>query len=298
MQPSVEINDAPETYIKESKIHGYGLFASKKFYKGDVIAQFGNPNFWKKKDYYNLSEEEKERRWFVPLDNGQCLITDKRTNFSFINNSTAPNAFINFSNNWVVALREIKKDEEITIDYTAKSVRNENLAVFQNLVLVGFMGCGKSSVGCILASLTGFDFVDTDVIITQKTRKLVTHIIQQQGEAHFRELEGEVLENLVEHTGQIVSTGGGIITVPKNAKILPQMGPVVWLDARIEVIYERIKTSDRVILTQSEDPLRRIEEVYRMREPLYRDIATIRVDSSELTEQQIAETVLSLLKQQ
>lgn len=120
MQPTIEINDAPETYIKESKIDGYGLFASRKFYKGDVIVQFGNPNFWKKKDYYSLSEEEKKKRWYVMLDNTQCLITDKRTNFSFINHSEEPNAFVDLNNNWVVSLKEIKKDEEITIDYSGQ----------------------------------------------------------------------------------------------------------------------------------------------------------------------------------
>jgi SET domain-containing protein len=120
MQPSAEINDAPETYVKESKIDGYGLFASRRLDKGDVIVQFGSPNFWRDEDYYNLTEEEKNKRWYVALSTTRCLITDKRTNFSFINHSTEPNAFIDLENRWVVSSREIKKNEEITIDYTAQ----------------------------------------------------------------------------------------------------------------------------------------------------------------------------------
>lgn len=120
MQNTVEINDAPETYVKKSSIHGYGLFASKKFHKGDVIVQFGNPNFWKKKDYFGLTEEEKDARWYVMLNINQCLITDKRTNFSFINHSTVPNTYVDLKNFWVVASREIQKDEEIVLDYTTQ----------------------------------------------------------------------------------------------------------------------------------------------------------------------------------
>jgi shikimate kinase len=169
--------------------------------------------------------------------------------------------------------------------------------VFRNLVLVGFMGSGKSSVGRILSSLTGFALVDTDTLVTQEAGQTVPAIFKQHGEEHFRALETRVLQTLVGRIGLIVATGGGIITVEKNRQLLPQIGPVVWLDASPEHLYQRIKNSKRPLL-QTADPRRTVEELYRQREPLYRDAATIRIDSSHLTHRQTAEAVLSTLQQQ
>jgi shikimate kinase len=168
--------------------------------------------------------------------------------------------------------------------------------VFRNLVLVGFMGSGKSSVGRILSSLTGFALVDTDTLVAQEAGQSIPAIFKQHGEEHFRALETKVLQSLVGRIGLIVATGGGVITVAENRKILPEIGPVVWLDADTEHLYQRIKHSKRPLL-QTADPRRTVEELYRAREPFYREAATLRIDSGTLTHRQTAEAILSRLQQ-
>lgn len=169
--------------------------------------------------------------------------------------------------------------------------------MFRNLVLVGFMGSGKSSVGRLLSSLTGFALVDTDTLVAQEAGQSIPAIFKQHGEEYFRALETRVLQSLVGRIGLIVATGGGIITLEANRKLLPQIGPVVWLDASPDHLYQRVKHSKRPLL-QTADPRRTVGELYRDREPLYRETATIRIDSGTLTHRQTAEAVLAALQQQ
>lgn len=169
--------------------------------------------------------------------------------------------------------------------------------MFRNLVLVGFMGSGKSSVGRILSSLTGFALVDTDTLVAQEAGQSISAIFKQHGEDHFRALETKVLQSLVGRIGLIVATGGGVITAEENRQLLPQIGPVVWLDASPEQLHQRVKHSKRPLL-QTDNPRRTLEELYRQREPLYREAATVRIDSGNLTHRQTAEAVLAALQQQ
>jgi len=169
--------------------------------------------------------------------------------------------------------------------------------VFRNLVLVGFMGSGKSSVGRILSSLTGFALVDTDTLVAQQAGQSIPAIFKQRGEEHFRALESEVLQSLVGRIGLIVATGGGVIIKEENRKLLARIGPVVWLDASTDQLFQRIKNSKRPLL-RTDDPRRTVEELYRSREPLYRETATIRIDSGALTHRQTAEAVLAAVQRQ
>lgn len=157
------------------------------------------------------------------------------------------------------------------------------------------MGSGKSSVGRILSSLTGFALVDTDTLVAQKAGKSISEIFRTEGEEHFRALESETLSGLVGRIGLIVATGGGVVVREENRKMLAEIGPVVWLDASTEHLHQRVKHSKRPLL-QTDDPRRTIEELCRAREPLYRDAATIRIDSSHLTHRQTAEAVLAAVR--
>jgi shikimate kinase len=168
--------------------------------------------------------------------------------------------------------------------------------VFRNLVLVGFMGSGKSSVGRILSSLTGFALVDTDTLVAQEAGQSIPEIFRRHGEERFRELETKVLQSLVGRIGLIVATGGGVVTIEENRKILTEIGTVVWLDASPEQLYQRVKHSKRPLL-QTDDPRRTVEELYRAREPLYRQVAAIHIDSGSLTHRQTAEAVLARFQQ-
>ena len=159
------------------------------------------------------------------------------------------------------------------------------------------MGSGKSSVGRSLSSLTGFALIDTDTLVAQEAGQSIPAIFKEHGEEHFRALETKVLQSLVGRIGLIVATGGGIITVEENRKILPEIVPVVWLDANPEQLYQRVKHSKRPLL-QTDDPRRTVEDLYRAREPLYRDASTVRIDSGTLTHRQTAEAVLARLQEQ
>lgn len=167
--------------------------------------------------------------------------------------------------------------------------------MFCNLVLVGFMGSGKSSVGRILSSLTGFALVDTDQLVAQAAGMSIPEIFRQSGEAHFRELETEALRGLVGRIGLIVATGGGVILSAENRAILRQIGPVVWLDASTDQLHQRVRHSKRPLL-QTDDPRRTLEEIYAAREPLYREAATSRIDSTRLSHRQAAEAVLTAVR--
>ena len=159
------------------------------------------------------------------------------------------------------------------------------------------MGSGKSSVGRILSSLTGFALVDTDTLVSQEAAQSIPAIFKQHGEEHFRALETKVLQSLVGRIGLIIATGGGIITAEENRKLLPQIGPVIWLDASPDHLYQRVKHSKRPLL-QTPAPRRTVEELYRAREPLYQEAATLRIDSGSLTHRQTAEAVLAQFQQQ
>ncbi len=169
--------------------------------------------------------------------------------------------------------------------------------MFRNLVLVGFMGSGKSSVGRILSSLTGFALVDTDTLVAREAGQSIPVIFKEHGEEHFRALETKVLQGLVGRIGLIVATGGGIITSAENRELLPQIGPVVWLDASPEHLYQRVKHSNRPLL-QTADPRRTLEELYAKRKSLYAGTAAVRIDSAALTHRQTAEAVLAHFQQQ
>lgn len=157
------------------------------------------------------------------------------------------------------------------------------------------MGSGKSSVGRILSSLTGFALVDTDTLVAQKAGRSIAEIFRTEGEEHFRALEISVLQGLVGRIGLIVATGGGVVVREENRKLLPEIGPVVWLDASTEHLHQRVKHSKRPLL-QTADPRRTIEELYRAREPLYRETAAVRIDSGKLTHRQTAEAVLAAVQ--
>lgn len=167
--------------------------------------------------------------------------------------------------------------------------------MLRNIVLVGFMGSGKSSVGRILASLTGFALVDTDRIVVEEAGLPIPEIFRLHGEEEFRRIETAVVRSLTGRIGLVVATGGGVIVSPENRRLLAEIGPVVWLDATTDQLHQRVKHSRRPLL-QTADPRRTLDELYAAREPLYREAAAVRIDSSRLSHRQTADAVLAALR--
>jgi len=163
----------------------------------------------------------------------------------------------------------------------------------QNIVLVGFMGCGKSAVGRELARLLNYPLVDLDVLIEKKANKTIPEIFTEKGEDGFRLLESEVLANLCsqQKNHQIISTGGGIVVKEENHASLSQLGFVVWLTAKPKTIYQRVKDSNRPLL-QTEDPLTTICEMLEKRSKWYEKAAHVAIESDDLSIQEIATGVL------
>lgn len=164
-----------------------------------------------------------------------------------------------------------------------------------NIALVGFMGCGKTSVGRCLAARTGYDFVDTDDLVAEKAGKPVAEIFSAEGEGAFRVMEREVLQGLVGRKRMILSTGGGLILEPVNREALRRMGIVAWLDADPDLLFERASRSGRRPLLQTDTPKESFHQLLESRIAIYSDTSDFRVDSTALDHTQTAEAILESL---
>jgi shikimate kinase len=166
------------------------------------------------------------------------------------------------------------------------------MAKHKNLILVGFMGTGKSVIGHELARTLGFDFVDTDEMIMKKAGKTISGIFAEHGEPHFRDLETAAIRSLVALDRHVVSTGGGCVQRDENWEAMRQAGLVVCLAARADVIYERTRRKPHRPLLQTADPLGRIRELLERRAPFYAR-ADHTVDTSDLKIDEVVAEVLS-----
>lgn len=152
--------------------------------------------------------------------------------------------------------------------------------MFKNIILTGFMGVGKTSVGKLLAKDIGYTFVDTDVLIESDQRMDITSIFTKLGEPYFRDLETRIIRNILEGDNQVVSTGGGAVIRDENRSLFKKAGMVVCLTARPEVIFERIKRETHRPLLQTPDPRGKIKELLDSRNTYYRQ-ADLLIDTSE-----------------
>ena len=154
----------------------------------------------------------------------------------------------------------------------------------RTLVLIGFMGSGKSTIGRKLHEQLGYQLIDTDALIEERQGKTISKIFADQGEAAFRDMETALLEELVAHppANRIVSTGGGIILREENRKLLQQLGFVVWLKAPAAEILERTKRNNDRPLLQTEDPEAAIKAMMSERGPLYTETAHLELDTGNL----------------
>ena len=164
----------------------------------------------------------------------------------------------------------------------------DGAAIRGNVVLIGFMGTGKSSVGRRVADSLGFRFVDTDQVVIELAGKPITRIFEEDGEERFRELESEALRRCASMEGQVIATGGGIVTQPRNHELLKRAGHVVWLKADPETVLRRVSRNRDRPLLQTEDPLATIRELYTSRVELYRACADEEVNTSDLTLEETA----------
>ena len=161
-----------------------------------------------------------------------------------------------------------------------------------NFVLVGFMGCGKTTVGRRLASITGHRFVDSDDLIVKDQGRSISAIFSESGEERFREIEERILSNLVGVAGVVLSTGGGAILREANRASLKKIGIVVWLDAQPDVLFDRAVRSGRRPLLQTENPRQVFDKLLAERSSIYEATADLRFDSTGIEHEEVARKVL------
>ena len=158
-----------------------------------------------------------------------------------------------------------------------------------NVILIGFMGCGKTTVGHLLARQLGFQFLDTDQLIVKKARRPIPAIFEQEGEAGFRTLETSVLDDLATATNRtVIATGGGIATIPDNIPKLRGLGLVIWLNPPEEVLFRRIMRNHDRPLVCTENPRQTVHDLLAIRRPLYTSAAELDVDVSDVTPDEAA----------
>lgn len=156
----------------------------------------------------------------------------------------------------------------------------------KNIVLLGFMGTGKSIIGRRLAVELGYRFADTDQIIEERAQKSIQEIFAEEGEARFRRLEAEAVRDVSGWSGYVISTGGGVPLHEDNIKALRGNGILVSLKARPEVILKRVrKRVGKRPLLRGPHPLSNITRLLAEREPFY-DRAAISIDTSDVDVQE------------
>lgn len=148
-----------------------------------------------------------------------------------------------------------------------------------NVILIGFMGCGKSTVGLRLSYRLRKTVIDTDKEIEKAEKRSISDIFQTEGEAYFRDKETECLKRLRKTSGnQIISVGGGLPMREVNRQLLHQLGQVVYLRAKAETIYDRLKYDTTRPLLQGENPQEKIRSLMSQREQNYKEAADIIID--------------------
>lgn len=151
----------------------------------------------------------------------------------------------------------------------------------ENIVLTGFMYSGKTTVGEMLARLSGRRFVDMDSYIEQRSGMPVSKIFSDYGEEWFREREREACRALAGQRNLVIATGGGAITFPENVITLKKSGVIVFLDVPIEVILNRMKDDKTRPLLSGSEREETARKLFIQRQPLYHAAADIIVDGTE-----------------
>ncbi len=163
-----------------------------------------------------------------------------------------------------------------------------------NIVLCGMMGVGKSTVGIKIAELTGRRWVDTDEIIGSRYGK-ISDIFEYYGEAHFRDLETEIVKELAPQDGLVISTGGGMVLKPENSELLKQNGKLFFLRASLETLLERVLADDtRPLLRNTDNAKEMLRELLNRRIPVYEHVADEVIDTDGKSVEETAAEILAL----
>ncbi|MDC6480102.1 shikimate kinase [Gammaproteobacteria bacterium] len=148
-----------------------------------------------------------------------------------------------------------------------------------NIILIGPMGSGKTSIGKKLSKMMKFNFIDTDHLIEEKTGVDIPTIFEHEGESGFRKRENKILEDISNIENSVLGTGGGIIILEENRKIIKNMGFIVYLTASIKELVYRTEQDRNRPLIKDGDTKKKIEEILKEREKIYENISNIKIST-------------------
>ena len=168
--------------------------------------------------------------------------------------------------------------------------------IIMNIILIGFMGSGKSAVGHLLAEELKMNFLDTDELIENIEGRKISDIFKADGEEYFRDLETEVIKTLQDYDNFVLSTGGGMVLREENVSLLKAMGPLVLLWADPDTVHERVKNETHRPLLDVADPRAEIAKILELRTPIYERTADLKVDTSKMDPAQAAQEIVKWLR--
>jgi shikimate kinase len=164
-----------------------------------------------------------------------------------------------------------------------------------NVILTGFMGTGKSSVGRLLASRLNYTFCDLDAVIVEQEGKSINTIFSTKGESYFRNVESSVLKCVLQQSSQVVSTGGGVVISKENRDLMRNSGVVINLVASPDTILHRLQADDGRPLLRDSKSLPKIQKLLGEREMYYSE-ADIRIDTDGKNVEDVARDILNYLE--
>ena len=164
-----------------------------------------------------------------------------------------------------------------------------------NIVLVGFMGTGKSAVGRVIAQKLEFHFIDTDDVIEQTSKAKISDIFAEHGEDYFRDLESQAVKSVALMKNQVVATGGGVVLRSSNIDLLRTGGPIFCLNATPKAIWDRVRSSRSRPLLRGPEPLKKIETLLDKRAPYYA-LADHQIETTGVSVERVADEIISYVE--
>ena len=167
----------------------------------------------------------------------------------------------------------------------------------RNIILVGYMGCGKSTVGRKAARALEYQFLDTDSVIEEEEGMSIAKLFEIQGETYFREKETELLRRLLSGPkGNIIATGGGLPMREENAALLKELGTVIYLKPTVDTLVTRLSGDKTRPLLQNVDIREKVETMLAVREPVYEAVADVVLETDGMSFYQIICKIENLVK--
>lgn len=162
-----------------------------------------------------------------------------------------------------------------------------------NIILIGFMGCGKSSIGRHMSENYQYTLIDTDSYIEKQQKCTISEIFEKNGEEYFRQLETQCLLDLINTSDDkmIIAVGGGLPMREENRELLHKLGKVVYLRAAIDTLEKRLKGDTTRPLIQGGELRQKIENLFNLRQDTYEELADLIVDTDRRSYQQITEAI-------